>query len=273
MGPDEYHPVVDDNTYTNVMARWNLRRAADIAAHAGVAAAESASWRSLAASLVGGWDPARGVHEQFAGYWGLEPLRIVDIARPPVAADVLLGPERIAGSQVIKQADVLMLHHLVPGDLEHGSLAADLDFYAPRTAHGSSLSPAIHAALLARAGRPDDALEPFRLAARLDLDDLTGTTAGGLHLATLGGVWQALAYGFLGIRPSRRHLDVAPCLPKAWAALRLRCRVHGQAISVDADQDGVTIHCTRPLRVRIDGGRAQRCTPPGFRYLHGGGKG
>ena len=97
-----------------------------------------------------------------------------------------------------------MLHHLVPEEVEPGSLRANLSFYEARTAHGSSLSPAIHAALLAR-GEPDRALVPFRMAARLDLDDLTGTTSGGLHLATMGGLWQALAYGFCGLRPGR-HL-------------------------------------------------------------------
>ena len=121
------------------------------------------------------------------------------------------------GSQVIKQADVLMLHHLVPDEVAPGSLEPNLAFYEPRTAHGSSLSPAIHAALLARAGEPDRALELFRIAARLDLDDLTGTTAGGLHLATMGGLWQALAYGFAGSVPG------ATC----WTST-LSCRASGR---------------------------------------------
>ena len=95
-----------------------------------------------------------------------------------------------------------MLHHLLPDEVAPGSLVPNLDFYEPRTAHGSSLSPAIHASLLARAGRYRPALEALRIAARLDLDDLTGSTAGGLHLATMGGLWQALAFGFAGIRPS-----------------------------------------------------------------------
>jgi trehalose/maltose hydrolase-like predicted phosphorylase len=175
----------------------------------------------------------------------------------------VLGAERVAGSQVIKQADVLMLHHLVPGEVVAGSLDANLAYYEPRTAHGSSLSPAIHAALLARAGQPDRALELFRLAARLDLDDLTGTTAGGLHLATMGGVWQALAYGFLGLRPRPTTLDIDPCLPTAWDAVELRLRFHGEPIGVRAGHDRVTIACTRPLIVAVAGGGPQRCDPPG----------
>jgi len=114
IGPDEYHERVNDNAYTNVMARWNLRAAADAADRAGLANAESRRWRDLAERIVDGHDPATGRYEQFAGYYGLEPLLVADFAAPPVAADLLLGRERVAGSQVIKQPDVLMLHHLVP---------------------------------------------------------------------------------------------------------------------------------------------------------------
>ena len=121
-------------------------------------------------------------------------------------ADVVLGAERVPPHQLIKQADVLMLHHLVPDEVAPGSLGPCLDFYVPRTSLGSSLAPAVHASLLARAGRRRARRSSvFRMAARLDLDDLTHSTGGGLHLATLGGVWQALAWGFLGL--SARGVD------------------------------------------------------------------
>jgi len=198
IGPDEYHEPVDDNAFTNVMARWNLRRAAALAKEP-----ERGRWLQLADALVDGYDPSTGLYEEFAGFFRLEPLIIAELApRRPIVADLLLGAERVAGAQVVKQADVLMMHHLIPGEVAAGSLAPNLDFYEPRTAHGSSLSPAVHAALFPRAGRPEQALAPLQLAARLDLDDLTATTAGGLHLATMGGVWQALTMGFAGVRPS-----------------------------------------------------------------------
>jgi len=115
----------------------------------------------------------------------LEPLLISEFAQPPVAADLLLGAGRLRQAQVVNQADVLMLHLLVPEEVAPGSLGPNLAHYGPRTAHGSSLSPAVHAALLARAGQPDQGLALLKLACRLDLDDLTGTTAQGLDLATL----------------------------------------------------------------------------------------
>ncbi len=238
IGPDEYHQPVDDNVFTNVLARWNLRRAASLP---GVSAAERSSWVAIADALVDGYDRSSGIYEQFAGFNDLEPLVIEEVApRRPIAADLLLGPERTAGAQVLKQADVLMLHHLLPDEAAPGSLIPNLDFYEPRTAHGSSLSPAIHASLLARAGRYRPALEAFRIAARLDLDDLTGSSAGGLHLATMGGVWQALAFGFAGIRPRDDRLELDPRLPPEWGALELALRLHGRPLRLRIDREGVT---------------------------------
>ena len=98
MGPDEYHEVVDDNAYTNVMARWNLRRARRSSSTSSVGdATEAATWRTAGddAGRRLGSDPR--LYEQFAGYWDLEPLLIADVAQPPVAADVLLGPRGCAG--------------------------------------------------------------------------------------------------------------------------------------------------------------------------------
>lgn len=247
IGPDEYHEDVDDNAYTNVMVRWHLRRAAGLLAGADAGhteRAEAARWRQLAAGLVDGYDPRAGGHEQFAGYDDLEPLLATEVAEPPLAADVLLGRDRVAGSQLVKQADVLLLHHLVPEEVPAGSLRPDLDRYLPHTAHGSSLSPAVHASLLARDRRPDEAVDLLRIAARIDLDDVTDTTAGGLHLGAMGGVWQVLAFGFLGLRPHPHGLAVDPRpLPSRWQGLELTVRYHGARVRLHHHRDRVEVTC------------------------------
>ncbi len=251
IGPDEYHEPVDDNAYTNVMARWNLRRAALLS---GVTAEERAEWLRLAEGLVDGYDPETGVYEEFAGFFGLEPLRIADIApRRPISADLLLGPERVDGAQVVKQPDVLMLHHLVPDEVVPGSLGPNLAYYEPRTAHGSSLSPAIHASLFARAGRLTEAVAALRLAARLDLDDLTGTTAGGLHLATMGGVWQALVFGFAGARPCGGALHLDPRLPESWDALEFSLSFRGSPVRIRIEPDDLAIRADPSVPLRVAG--------------------
>jgi trehalose/maltose hydrolase-like predicted phosphorylase len=253
IGPDEYHELVDDNAFTNVMARWNLRAAATLVEAHSVGNDETRRWMVLADALVDGFDPTTGIYEQFHGYHQLEPLTIGQFAEPPVAADLLLGRERIARSQIIKQADVLMLHHLVPDSVAPGSLRPNLDFYMPRTAHGSSLSPAVAAALTARAGQPDAALALLRLALRLDLDDVTRMTASGLHLATLGGVWQAVLGGFLGVRVRNGELLLDPVLPSEWGQVEVRFQSLGRHLRVVADTDSVEIHSDRPLDVRVSG--------------------
>lgn len=273
IGPDEYHEDVCDNAFTNVMARWNLRRAAELATAgrgAGVACAEADAWRRLAAALVDGYDPRTGVYEQFAGFHRLEPLLISAFAEPPVAADLLLGTGRVRQAQVVKQADVLMLHLLVPEEAAPGSLAPNLAYYRPRTAHGSSLSPAVHAALLARAGQPDEGLALLRLACRLDLDDLTGTTAQGLHLATLGGVWQALAHGFLGLHPRPRVLALDPRLPSAWHSAELRLRYHGRRVRLRASHDRIDLAVDSPVTIALPARPPRTVAAPGASYLRVG---
>jgi trehalose/maltose hydrolase-like predicted phosphorylase len=252
IGPDEYHEPVDDNAFTNVMARWNLRRAAQ---EDGVSPSERSRWLALADALVDGYDAATGVYEQFAGFFALEPLLIAEFApRRPIVADVLLGRERVARAQVLKQADVLMLHHLVPGEVVPGSLVANLDFYEPRTAHGSSLSPGIHASLLARAGRLEEAVHWLRLASRIDLDDIGGSTAHGLHLAAMGSVWQALAFGFLGLRADGPRLELDPQLPPAWRALEMRVRFRGASLRVRAEHERALVWGHPQALITLPGG-------------------
>jgi trehalose/maltose hydrolase-like predicted phosphorylase len=256
VGPDEYHAPVDDNAYTNVMARWHLRRAAEL-----VEGPQACRWEEIANALADGYDPASGLYEQHVGFFDLEPLVIAELARRPVAADMIFGRERTAGSQILKQADVLMLHHMVPEEVEPGSLAPNLAFYGPRTAHGSSLSPAVHAALLARAGQPDEALELLRLACRLDLDDLTGTTAGGRHTAACGGIWQAVVMGFAGIRPAADALDVDPVLPTAWHSLRVCLRHRGQRLRITITARETAVETDEPIRIRNPAGVVESLRP------------
>lgn len=269
IGPDEYHELVDDNAYTNVMARWNLRAAARAVreAQAGTprtarrdpGAAETpdddeiADWLDVADRIVDGYDPGTRLYEQFAGFHALEPIRIAELAPRPAWADVLLGRERVARSQVVKQTDVLLLHHLVPDEVVPGSLVANLDYYEPRTAHGSSLSPGTHAALLARAGRFDGALDALRMAAFMDLDDRNGTASEGLHIPTMGGLWQALVMGFAGIRPMGDALAVDPRLAPGWELLEVPLRFLGRRVRVTLRPGSMTVRSSAPLTLEAPG--------------------
>ncbi len=268
IGPDEYHEDVDDNAFTNLMARWNLRRAAELVERVGPRgseADEAGGWRETADALVDGYDRATGRYEQFAGYDRLAPVMAADLGAPPLAADLVLGPERLAATQVVKQADVLMAHFLVPGETEPGSLDANLRHYLSRCAHGSSLSPSVHATLLARDGRPDEALDLLAVAVAVDLEDLTETTGGGLHLANLGGIWQAVVHGFAGVaveRPDDPALVIEPHLPGGWDELKVTVGWHGAELHLTCRRDGVHVSSPVALTVRVHGTVA-RIEPPG----------
>ncbi len=267
IGPDEYHEHVDDNAYTNVMARWNLRRAYAETATGDVDLNERAMWMELADALIDGYRPQSGLYEQFAGFFELEPLVIAQLApRRPIAADLLLSPERVGAAQVVKQADVLMLHQLVPDEVEPDSLAPNLDFYEPRTAHASSLSPGIHASLLARAGRFADSRAALRLAAHIDLDDISASTAAGVHIAAMGSVWQALAYGFAGARPGGEALQLDPRLPPEWELLELRLRFRDAKLRVRLTTGEIELKADRPVRVSIAGAEPVTVARRGHHY-------
>jgi trehalose/maltose hydrolase-like predicted phosphorylase len=267
IGPDEYHELVDDNAYTNVMARWNLRRAFAETTDGDLDRSERASWLDLADALIDGYQPDSGIYEQFAGFFELEPLVISEIApRRPIAADLLLSPERVHQAQVVKQADVLMLHYLIPDEVVDGSLAANLAFYEPRTAHSSSLSPGVHAALLARAGRLAEAQAALALTARIDLDDVSGSTASGVHIAAMGTIWQALVLGFAGARPRGNVLALDPRIAADWELLELRLRFRAAQLRVRVNAHTIEVTSDRSTQVSVAGAKTVSVGPSGHRF-------
>ncbi|HTP18519.1 MAG TPA: glycosyl hydrolase family 65 protein, partial [Solirubrobacteraceae bacterium] len=141
------------------------------------------------------------------------------------------------------------------------SLAPNLDFYEPRTAHGSTLSPGVHAALLARAGRLEQALGLLRLTARIDLDDIGDNTGGGLHLAAMGSVWRALAFGFAGLRPIGDALAIDPVLAPGWEALDLRVRFRGSRVHLRVEPTGVRASADPPVNALDGDGRPIQLGP------------
>ena len=255
IGPDEYHEDVDDNLFTNAMAEWNLRRAAEVAVQFElVEQVESSQWLETSDRLQQTYRSELGVHQQFKGFFDLEDVLASSIAEPPFPADALLGHSRIREVQIIKQPDVLMLHHMLPDALGAGSLKRDLDFYLPRTAHGSSLSPGITASLLAQVGRLREAVHWFELAAHFDLADISGTTSGGLHLATMGGLWQAFTQGFCGMRPLGGGLIIDPRIPAHWDEITHRVIFRSVPVRLSASPDRLALRATSPVDIRLGDG-------------------
>lgn len=294
VGPDEYHDSVDDNAYTNVLARWNIRRALDALAWLRKHHAEEAerlmarldlsknevrSWRAVADGLVDGFDPATGLYEQFAGFYELRDLDPSLLYPKPRPADLLLGRELTQASKVVKQADVVMLCHLLTDEIDAETMRRNYEYYEPVTVHGSSLSPATHAAVAAEIGLPVQAMEAFRLACAVDLADNMGNAARGLHLATMGGVWQAVVMGFAGVRRRGAALAMEPRLPSEWSGLRFAVRFRGAVARFHLEEDRASLDVSgESLPVLVSGQsltlepgahRFQREKGGGWRYVGG----
>jgi kojibiose phosphorylase len=274
IGPDEYHDSVDDNAYTNVMARWALHAglgaAADLQAHRparwqslalqlDITVNELDDWRQVADNLYTGFDPATGLFEQFAGFFGLKEYDLTGHDTADKTMDVKLGWDGLQKVQVLKQADVVMLMFLLWDSFTPEVREANFRFYEPRTAHDSSLSPSTHALVAARLGDLALADRYLRQAARIDLDftrkGWAGAT-GGVHIAALGGIWQALAFGFLGMRPSDAGLRFEPHIPAHWGELRIPLRWRGRQLRAVAKPGSlaITVESGDPVALALGSG-------------------
>jgi kojibiose phosphorylase len=282
IGPDEYHELVDDNAYTNGMAVFNLECAAEtvailgreqrdnwqgVSARLALTQDETQSWRTLAGVLVTGFDPASKLFEQFAGYFQLEEVDVPAQQGCTTPVDVCLGTERIARSKVIKQADVVALSALLWEKWPVAVHEANFRYYEPRTAHGSSLSPALHALVAARLGDLALAQSYFRQGAEIDLANNMGNAAGGVHMGALGGLWQAAVFGAAGLRVREDGIAVDPHLLPGWAELafavqwrgrllRLRLQADPKRIEVTIEQgDELTVAVVEGPACRVRGGQ------------------
>jgi trehalose/maltose hydrolase-like predicted phosphorylase len=259
IGPDEYHESVDDNAYTNVMARWNIRCAlhtaallqerwpehwAEIAGRLHLDHVELKQWRTIAETLVTSTNPATGVIEQFAGFFEREEVDLARYTGRIASMESVLGRERIKGSQLIKQADVVTLLALLPEEFDAAAKAANFRYYERRCTHESSLSRPTHALVAARLGDTDTALQYFRTTAATDLAEGAGGSAGGIRIAALGGLWQAAILGFAGLSWRGEFLTFDPRLPAEWLTLAFRLQWRGRRLHIRVEQPGNTVNAT-----------------------------
>ncbi len=257
IGPDEYHEHVDNNAFTNAMVAWHLRTAGEVLAwlhaHAptravhlekmlDLSATRLAHWQTIADNLVFLRDPNTGLIEQFEGFFQRKEVDWAAFANRTKSMQALLGIEGANEHQVLKQPDVLLLFALLPQHFTDDDLRVNWDYYSPRTDHtyGSSLGPAVHAWLACRLGMPEEAYTHFMRAALVDIEDVRGNAAEGIHAASAGGVWQALVFGFAGLRWTETgEVAVAPQLPSHWRRLAFSVQVRGERHAFDLRERNV----------------------------------
>ena len=254
-GPDEYTTVVDNNAYTNLMAKENLEvavrviewlEARDPKAHArlasdvGLTAAEVEGWRRAAELMYVPRHDELGIVLQDERF--LERKRWDFEGTPPDQYPLLLHhhPLELYRHQVIKQTDVVLATYLVGHHFSEEEKRRTFDYYDPLTTGDSSLSACIQSVIASEVGYPDAALDYFLDACMVDLADAHGNTADGIHIASCGGTWLALVAGFGGLRDFDGDVRFDPRLPAEWGRLRFRIQVRGQLIEVDMTHEDTT---------------------------------
>jgi kojibiose phosphorylase len=263
IGPDEYHDHVHNNAYTNYMARWNLQTACDVLAwlrdHAATKAEELAERLGLSPELLAKWNdvltriylPIRqdGLIEQFEGYYQRRAVDLAALEPREISAQVLFGIEGCNETQVLKQPDVLMLQYLLRDQFRDEEVRINYDYYTPRTDHtyGSSLGPSIQAIMACDVGQPEEAYEHFIRAVRADLRDVRGNARDGIHGASAGGTWQAVVFGFAGLRLTEGGWTLNPRLPQHWKRLCFKFFYRGELQTVDLTNPATTGETVEPI--------------------------
>lgn len=255
-GPDEYTTVVNDNLFTNVMARFNLRFAARVVREMAEAdpagyrymvdrlhldAAEPETWDRAAEAMHIPYSPALGIHPQDEVFlerevWDLEHT-------PPDQRPLLLHfhPLVIYRYQVLKQADVVLALYLQGNHFTAAEKLADFEYYDPLTTGDSTLSAVVQSILAAEVGYQDLALEYFLQSLFVDLADLHHNASDGVHVASAGGVWTALVAGFGGMRDHFGDLTFDPRLPAEWDELTYHLQWQGTALEVTVAPDELRV--------------------------------
>ena len=217
----------------------------------------SGSGTEAAETLFIGFSPESGLFEQFAGFFDLEEIDLSRYADRTVPLDVILGRERTQRSQVVKQADIVALLALLPEECDARARLANFQYYEPRCGHGSSLSRGMHALAAARLGEMDLATRYFQETAATDLADISDGSAGGVHIAALGGLWQAAVFGFGGLSLRAEALGLDPSLPPAWRTLGFHAHWRGRLVRITDRSGGRRDQCRSGHR-RANASRSQR---------------
>ncbi|MCH8551100.1 MAG: hypothetical protein LAT62_04125 [Natronospirillum sp.] len=264
LGPDEYHENVDNNAYTLYLSHFALdkaltlyrqmterspQRLTELRAAIDLTDQEVDYWQDILNRLyLPKPDSETLLIEQFDGFFNLEDIT------PDTLRERLIDPSEYWGwpngiavhAQVLKQADLLQLFALVD-DFSPEVLRANYGYYEPRTEHGSSLSPSVHALIATKAGLQDEAWRYFKEAATIDLYSRSkkvmsgGSFLGGIHTAACGGIWQVIVRGFSGFEIHDNTLHFQPHLPTPWQRLRFPLTYRDNHLWVTLDDEGLVV--------------------------------
>lgn len=265
-GPDEYENNVDNNWYTNYLARWTLEYtlkiidqvASEQANKLAVTTQERQHWQSIVDKMYLPYDTELGIFEQHDGFLdkALAPTSEIPADQRPINQN--WSWDRILRSPYIKQGDVIQGLWNFIDDFSEGEKKRNFDFYEPLTVHESSLSPSVYSIIAADLHYEDKAVELYERTARLDLDNYNNDTDDGLHITAMTGGWLAIVHGFAGMRVSDAgELSYKPFLPKKWESYSFRQVFRDRIIEITVDLGGAHVQLIEgdPLSIMVNGER------------------
>jgi len=268
-GPDEYTAIVNNNYYTNVMAKYNLKWASKLyyelmekdtellkAVCNKISLSEEEIEQFVCAykNMCLPYDEELKINAQDDTFLSKAVWDFENTPKDKYPLLLNFHPLTIYRYQVLKQADTVLAHFLVEDDSDFETIKNSYDYYEKITTHDSSLSCAAYSIMASKIGYLEKAYEYFIETATLDLDNTHGNTKDGLHTANMGGTWMAIVYGFAGLRIKENYISLTPKLPKNWRLLEFKFLYKGARIEVhmEVDKTDITIQCDCAINLKVN---------------------
>jgi alpha,alpha-trehalose phosphorylase len=269
-GPDEYTCIVNNNYYTNAMAKHNLRwavkaynllqtmepeRLAELSNRIGLELQETGVWEQAAKQMYLPYDETLMINPQDDSFLNKD---VWDLPSTPEDKFPLLlhyHPLTLYRYQVCKQADTVLAHFLLEDEQAAETMKNSYDYYEKVTTHDSSLSSCVFSIMAAKHGYGEKAYDYFIETARLDLDNTHGNTKDGLHMANMGGTWMAIIFGFAGLRIKEEGLSLEPILPAQWEGYSFPLHYQGRKLRVTKSktQSKIELLTGEPFNIKVSG--------------------
>ena len=251
-GPNEYENNINNNWYTNYIAKWCIEYALEnintvktdhisdyirIKEKVNFSDDELNSWKNVADNMYFPFSKKHNIFLQQDGFLDKELISVADLDKSQRPINQKWSWDRILRSPYIKQADTLQGFYMFEEDFSKEELERHFDFYEPFTVHESSLSPCVHSIQAAKLGRMNQAYEFYLRTSRLDLDDYNHEVEEGLHITSMAGTWMSIVEGFGGMRVLNDTLSFSPKIPKGWKSYSFKVNFRNRVITINVTQN------------------------------------
>jgi maltose phosphorylase len=269
-GPNEYENNVNNNFYTNYLAKWCIEFTLEnmdilkekyqddfnrIVNKTNLNKLELSQWSVLSKNMYLPYSEENKVYLQQDGFLDKELIPADQLAKSERPINQKWSWDRILRSPYIKQADVLQGIYFFENNFDDDTIKKHFDFYEPLTVHESSLSPCVHSILAAKIDRIEKAYEMYIRTARLDLDDYNHEVEEGLHITSMAGTWLSIVQGFGGMRNFNNTLSFDPQIPKEWKSYSFKINYRGTTLKVYKDHKGCKFYneSDTPIYIVVNG--------------------